>query len=66
MPLAVNLIFDLAISFYMISLASPQISEVIDYTWCNYGEGDPDGCRRRMLPIRILAGLMLGAAVVVG
>ncbi|MCJ1244076.1 hypothetical protein MMC30_001273 [Trapelia coarctata] len=64
-PLFFNMIFDLAICFYAIALATPGLADMIDYRDCTYAD-DEDECLRGALPVRIVAGVMLGTALVVG
>jgi len=64
-PLFFNIIFDLAICFYAIALATPGLADLIDYRDCAYSD-ERDQCLRHALPVRIVAGVMLGTALVVG
>ncbi|MCJ1238576.1 hypothetical protein MMC14_006566 [Varicellaria rhodocarpa] len=67
-PLAPNLILDIAISCYAISYGIPGIIAVIDgYRFsCSYWPGDSIRCGQKALPIRVVAGIALGTVLALG
>ncbi|MCJ1385649.1 hypothetical protein MMC17_008772, partial [Xylographa soralifera] len=65
--LAINLAFDVILSFYLIVYSSEGLFAMADgYGVCDWPEDDPLACLRRGLPIRILAVLVLGTALLAG
>lgn len=58
------MIFDLAISFTILSLATSSVVDVIDYHDCDYSD-HRDLCLRSAIPVRIVAGVLMGTALVI-
>lgn len=65
-PLPINWIFDLGITFNAIALAVPGLGDVFEYRECWQMPEDEATCLRHALPVRILTGLMLATGLVIG
>lgn len=58
------MIFDLAIGFTILSLATSSVVDVTDYHDCGYSD-HRDQCLRSAIPVRIVAGVLMGTALVI-
>lgn len=67
-PLALNLIVDVVIAFFAITYGGGGLSGLLDGRggWCSYPGGDHSMCRRGVLPVKVFAGVAMGAGMVFG
>ncbi|CAD6564456.1 MAG: hypothetical protein ASARMPRED_004421 [Alectoria sarmentosa] len=67
-PLALNLIVDIVIAFFAITYGAGGLSGLLDGQggWCSYPGGDYSICRRGALPVKVFAGIAMGAGIAFG
>ncbi len=66
--LAINLIVDIVIAFFAITYGAGGLSGLLDGQggWCSYLGEDDGSCDRRALPVKVFAGIAMGAGIVFG
>ena len=67
-PIAINLVVDVVVAFFAITYGAGGLSGLLDGQggWCSYPGGDYAICRRGALPVKVFAGIAMGAGIVVG
>ncbi|KAL9131092.1 MAG: hypothetical protein Q9175_006856 [Cornicularia normoerica] len=67
-PLVINAIVDIVIAFFAITYGTGGLSGLLDGQggWCSYPGGDYFICRRGALPVKVFAGIAMGAGIVLG